>query len=100
MATTKELLKEEYQELYELSIPRSDEEDDLATAYLKKPNRKVLAVFMSKVNMDPLSAYEMLLKNCWIKGDEEIMESDEMLLSACTALEPLVSFRQGTLKKI
>ena len=97
---TKEILKTEIEELFELQIPRSDEEKDIATAYLKKPSRKVLGAFMSKVNMDPLAAYELLLRNCWVKGDQEILEKDDLLISACNSLEPLVSFRQGLLKKI
>ncbi|BDD07519.1 hypothetical protein [Aureibacter tunicatorum] len=95
-----EILKEEHGELYELEVPYSSQNKESVKAYLKKPSRKVLSAFLSKVNMDPLGAYELLLKNCWVKGDKKILEEDELLMSACSSLEPLVSYRQSTLKKI
>ncbi|BDD07497.1 hypothetical protein [Aureibacter tunicatorum] len=93
-------IKKDAEKVYEIQVPRSSQEGDVATGFLKKPSRKVLAAFLSKVGADPLGAYELLLKNCWMHGDEEILNDDELLLGACSALEPLVSFRQGVLKKI
>ncbi len=101
MKTDKKIeeLKRQHETVYVIEVPVDDEGNDIAIGYLKKPGRKILAAVMSRINNDPLGANEMLLRNCWIEGDTRILDDDEIFLGACAALEDLIKFRRGVLKK-
>lgn len=51
-----------------LHVPFSDGK----SCYLKTPTRKILGLAYAKGARDPLASAEVILKNCWLGGDEEI----------------------------
>lgn len=66
--------------------------------YLKKPDRKTLS-FASQVGSDPMKFNEVILKNCWIAGDEEIMTNDSLFLAASSKLDQVIEFKKAELVK-
>ncbi len=70
------------------------------TCYLKRPSRKALS-FASQVGAkDPLKFNEIILKDCWIDGDEEIQVDDTLFLSASSKLAELIEVKEASLVKL
>jgi hypothetical protein len=83
--------KKEHGEFFEISI-----EDKIC--YLKKPNRKALS-FASQVGSDPMKFNEVILKNCWLGGDKEILTDDSLFLAASSKLDEVIEFKKAELVK-
>lgn len=66
--------------------------------YLRKPDRKVLS-FASQVGSDPMKFNEVILKNCWIGGDEEVLTDDSLFLAASSKLDQVIEFKKAELVK-
>jgi hypothetical protein len=66
--------------------------------YLKKPDRKALS-FASQVGSDPMKFNEVILKNCWLGGDEEILTNDSLFLAASSKLDQVIEFKKAELVK-
>lgn len=81
--------------VFRIEVPMDDEGKDVAVAFLKKPNRNVMAASMSFAESDPFKSNEILLKGCWLEGDERIQTDDDAFLSAQMLLQELISFRKG-----
>lgn len=75
-------------------------EDKLAV--VRKPGRKDLsfATAGSSQGRDALKFAEILLKQCWIDGDKEIMEDDDYFLGAVPTLEALAENKKAEIKKL
>ena len=69
-------------------------------AYLCKPDRKILAFAMTKVQTDPLGFAEILVNNCWLGGDEEMKTNDAYFLAVTSQLDKLVEVKTSELKKL
>ncbi len=93
------LLKAKYGEVFQLNVYTNEE---VITAYLKKPTRAILGAVMSKMSLDPMQANEILLRNCLIPevSDSRILESDEVFISAIDSLDGLINVYRSDLKKI
>jgi hypothetical protein len=66
--------------------------------YLKRPDRKTFS-FASQVQNDPLRFNEVILKNCWLAGDEQILTDDSLFLAACTLIDQVTEFKKAELLK-
>ena len=69
-------------------------------AYLRQPDRQILSAVSAKINKDPLGANELLLKNCWLGGDELLKTDDAYFLSVIQKLDELVQTKTASLKKL
>lgn len=66
--------------------------------YLKKPDRKTLS-FASQAGTDPMKFNEVILKNCWLGGNEEIITDDSLFLAVSSKLDQVVEFKKAELVK-
>lgn len=85
--------KEKYGSIFQLSV-------DGKEAYLRKPDRKTLGYASTAGQTDPLKFNEVLLKGCWLGGDEEIRTDDELFLAASGKLGGLIQVKEAELKKL
>jgi len=70
-----------------------------ATGYIKHPDNKVLNYAMQKLpNMQ--EAGKVIIKNCWLGGDERLIKDDTFLNSAALQVIELIQIRQGRLKEV
>lgn len=69
-------------------------------AYLKSPDRKTLSFASSVGATDPMKFNEILLKNCWLAGDDKIMTNDSLFLSASSKLTELIQIKETELVKL
>lgn len=67
---------------------------------LKTPDRKTLAMAQSIGKQNPLKFNEILLKNCWVDGDEEIKKDDALFLAACQKLDEIIEVKDAYLTKL
>lgn len=75
------------------------EEVPRATGYIKSPDNKVLNYAMQKLpNMQ--EAGKIIIKNCWLGGDDRLIKDDEFLNSAALQVVELIKIRQGKLKEV
>ncbi|MGM9774898.1 MAG: hypothetical protein ACI3Y2_06835 [Candidatus Egerieousia sp.] len=71
-------------------------------AVLHKPTRHDLsfATAGSSQGKDPVKFTEVLLKQCWIDGDREILEDDEHFLGVMPVLQALSEVKEAEIKKL
>jgi hypothetical protein len=70
-----------------------------AVAYLRKPNRKDVAMARSMGEGDYIATQELLLDAIWLEGDEVIRKDDDCFLNALPVLEGLIEKKAVELKK-
>jgi len=47
-----------------------------------------------------IRAGELILRNAWVEGDDEILSNDDYLIPAAMQAYQLINIKQATLKKI
>lgn len=77
-----------------------DENGEVKRCYLKKPDRKVLSAAAVVGKNDPLKYNELLIKNCWLEGDDIIKDDDAYFLGLSSMVGDLIEIKQGELKKL
>lgn len=87
-----ENLKKEYGRIFTASA-------DGMTAYFRKPNRKELSYALTLQNK-PLEMTEVLLKQCFIAGDNAMIEKTEYLLGCAPIAEKLLEVKQVELGEL
>jgi len=75
-------------------------EVDGRTAYLRSPDRKTLSYASNIGSSDPMKFNEILLKNCWLAGDEEIQTNDSLFMSVSSKLAEIIEFKEAKLEKL
>ncbi|MCF8218704.1 MAG: hypothetical protein K9J21_06950 [Bacteroidales bacterium] len=68
--------------------------------YLRKPNRKDLSLASEIGEKDPMKFNEVILKNCWLAGDKEIMEDDRYFLAVSGQLDEIIETAEVEIKKL
>lgn len=103
--------KEKYGEIYAVEVSEeiisldphvmvADLEDQpKAVAYIKKPDNKVINFAMQKLPQ-MLEAGKVIIKSCWLGGDERLRKDDSFLNAAALQVIELLETRQGRLKKV
>lgn len=77
---------------------RAIEVTEKKVAYLKTPSRKVIGAANAMAGKDTIKLSEIILKNCWLGGDEEIMTDDQYFLAAHSVLGNIVKVKNADLK--
>lgn len=93
--------KSKYGDVYQIDTPLDDEKKEIATAYFRKPDLKVIGAAQKFAESEPLKAGQIMYTNCFLGGDKEIFEhNDEAKLSAIQQLGQLFKVRQSDIKKL
>lgn len=74
--------------------------EDGEVTYLKKPDRKILSLAMSKMQSSPLAFAETLLNQCFIGGFEGWKEDDDYFFGASEQLDKLMQKKTAELEKL
>ena len=91
--------KHNVSEVYEVIVPLDDEGEENLAAYLKRPDRKVLAPVMAIMQSNPIKANEILVNGCWLEGDVRMKTDDDAFMSMVSELGELINVRKGEIKK-
>ena len=73
---------------------------DEKTVYLKQPDRKILSAATIGAKGDPMKYNEIVLKNCWLGDDIELLEDDSIFFGLSQKVDELVDAKVGELKKL
>lgn len=68
--------------------------------YLKTPNRKTLGYAAVAGKENPLKFNEVVLRDCWLAGDEEIRTDDSLFLSVSQKLSEVVEVKEAELEEL
>ena len=101
MKVTKEQIQEwkrKYGDIFLLIV--EDKE-----CYLRKPSRKTLSYASVAGKDNPLGFNEVMLRDvekggCWLGGDEQIREDDDLFLSVSGKIADLIEIKDAELKKL
>lgn len=109
MKNEKDLKKEfdelslKYSTIYTLILPITDREDsEFSTLYLKTIDRDTMSAIRKIASgADPYRAIELALKNLYVGGDnlEDVLKSDEAILTAEQYIMEIMEKKRGSLKK-
>lgn len=80
-----------------IEVPRED--GSIAKAYFKKPDRNVYGAALSLQARNPLSAKEVILRSCFLEGDKDIIDNDDLFFSACTVVDEMLTIQMASIKK-
>lgn len=70
------------------------------TCYLKKPTRRIYSMALSQGQKSPMRFNEIIINNCWIAGDEQIRDDDDLFYAACGQIDVLIPEVAADIKKL
>ena len=73
---------------------------DGKSCYLKRPSRKTLGYASVAGKDDPLKFNEVILRDCWLGGDEEIRTDDVLFLSVSSQLANIIETKEAELEEL
>lgn len=85
--------KAEHGDIFKITV-------DDKVCYLKQPGRKVLSFASTAGAKDPMQFNEVILRECWLAGDEEIKTNDGLFLSVSAKLDQLIQVKEAELVKL
>jgi len=85
--------KKKYGKVYKVEV-------DGKEAYLRTPDRRILAMVAAMAGNDGIKYNEAILKNCWLAGDEEIQTNDSLFLGVSAKLPDLIDIKEAELKEV
>ena len=91
-------IAEQETELDPYKVEADLDEQNLVVGYLKPPDDKVMNFALQKLPMF-LEAGKVIVKNCWLGGDERLINQTDFLNGAAMQAAQLIKIRQGRLKK-
>ena len=93
-------LKAEHGDVRTLTLTDEDTGEVVATAYLKRPGRPIVARAVSLLSQSKvLEAGEHLLENCFVGGDQRVLQDEWLKMSAAMKAVEIVKLLDGELKK-
>lgn len=85
--------KEQYKDIFELKV--ADKK-----CFVRKPTRQELSYAAQKSMSNPLGFNEYILNACWLGGDVEIKENDELFLGASGKIAEIIKVADAEIKKL
>ena len=67
--------------------------------YLKMPNRSVMSM-ATIPGTSLVRKTEIILQNCWLTGDEEIQERDDLFYGLGMQIDKLIEAKEASVKKL
>ena len=90
--------------VWELKVFKDEDEDDseeqeFKIGYVRKPLRTELSAAMTLKN-DPLGQAESIFRDCWLGGDQELLDDEDYFQGAINKFSDLMKVRTAELKKL
>ena len=90
--------KEQHRDVFAIKV--EDSEGKLHVCYLRRPRRRDLSAATVAGQANPLKFNEVIMRQCWLGGDEEIRKDDALFLSASGKLPDLIEVAEAELEKL
>lgn len=69
-------------------------------AYFKAPSRKAYSYASKVASTDPLQFNEIILKDCFIGGDKELIDNERYFLTMSGHVKDLLGIMESSLEKL
>ena len=93
--------KHKVKSVYYISVKGEDgDEKEEYVGWLKRPDLKVMSAFTSSVQKDLVMAIKMVVNSCWLEGDSEIKDDDDVFLGAMSQVQEIMTVRQSRIVKL
>ncbi len=83
--------KAKWGDLYEISVEGK-------SCILHKPTRRDLSY--ASVVKDPIRMSEVMLKQLWVAGDEEMQTRDDLFMAVVNKMEAVLAVKEAEIKKL
>lgn len=90
--------KEQYKNVFAYDV--ETDEGKTVRCYFRQPDRRVLSAATITAKGDPMRYNEVVLKNCLIEGDENLLKDDSIFFGLSSKVDELVNAKVGELKKL
>lgn len=85
--------------VYLIEVEGDEEGDKTHRAWLRKPTLKTMSAFYTASQQDPIIAAKVVFNDCFLEGDREITDDDEIFMGAMNQIEELMKVRRARLVK-
>lgn len=86
--------KAQHRDIFKLECEGKD-------GFFRTPTRKELSFATAAGgSKDPFKFNEIILKACWLGGDEELLSSDDFFLTVNSQVSTLVQIKESTMVKL
>ncbi len=68
--------------------------------YLRRPDRRIIASANVLGGVDGLKVKEILLRNCWLGGDNALLDEDRYFLGILPHADAIIEIVESDLKKV
>lgn len=82
------------------AIKVDDEDEQTHVCYLRTPKRKDLSAASVAGKVDPLKFNEVILRQCWLGGDETIRTDDRLFLAVSGKIPDIIEIGEAELVKL
>jgi hypothetical protein len=89
--------KKTHKDVYQITV---DDEGKEVTGYFKKPDMAVISAASRFASSDPVKSGEIMFESCWLAGDVELKEVEELKVSCFGKLAELFKVREAKIKKL
>lgn len=89
--------KKQHKEVYKVSV---DDDGKLVVGYFKKPDLAVISAASRFAKSDPVKSGQIIFESCWLSGDVELKEVEELQASCFGKLAELFKLREASLEKL
>lgn len=87
-------------EVKEVTVPLDDEGKSTVTCYVKKPDLTIIGAASQVAESNPLQSGLILFDNCYLGGDPETKDNDEVKMSVMVELIKMFRIRKATVKNV
>lgn len=84
----------------EFTVPLDDDNKRSAVGYFSKPDLKTIGAAGKFAESDPIRSGMILFDSCFLGGDAEFRENDEVKMSAIQALNRWFKVRTALIKNV
>jgi len=92
--------KKQHGDIYAIDVNTDDKGKNKATGYFKKPNLAIIGAASKYIETDPMQSSAIMFDSCWLGGDPEMQNVDEVKASAMGKLGELFKIREASIKKL
>lgn len=91
-------LKDKHGDVFLVKV--DDAEGNTHHGYLRTPTRRDLSAASVAGSKDPLKFNEVIMRQCWVGGDESIRTDDYLFLAASGVISEMIVIGEARLEKL
>lgn len=101
LAAEAEAVKQRHKvkKVFLIEVEGDEDEEKVYRAWLRKPTLKTMSAFFTTGQNDPIMAAKVVFNDCFLEGDSQITQDDELFAGAMQQIDELMKVRRARLAK-